>query len=389
MRSPRGNADSGHEGTSGRLAAAAVKPVPAHGLTSEGIDAIKGVAIVAVVLGHNWLLTERYPAVWHVIYAFNIFPFLFLPFLFPSRALTGPFVVDRVVRYLVPWSLVYLLCGGLFFLQSDDLTWRAWLGDLAIGLLIGTAPLVKAASGFQLFWFLPCLLTVVLLRAAMARWPTTGSWLVMSGGLILLALVGRMPQQPLAYVPATAHVAMMMVPVGASLAWIWRNLHSRVGRGATAVVFGSLWLGLSIWMYMSPLNAEHSTLTIFSPKAFAIRLGTMMSSFLFLCAVADRLGRASILVALGRHSLMIYLTSSLWFQAWLRLEGRVSWPDWWQEAWAARIAVSLGVSLGAAFALSWAVTAFPPLRRWVMPRSWAEWPPTARLSRRILCEFCS
>ena len=347
------------------------------GLTSKAIDAIKGVAILAVVLGHNSVLIAQYRNLWHVIYAFNIFPFLFLPFLFPARPLTRQYAADRVVRYLVPWAFVYLLCSWLFFLHSRDLTWTEWLADVGWGLIVGTAPLVKAASGFQIFWFLPCLFALVLLRAACSRWPRAGATLVMGAGTFLLVMVGRLPQAPLSYVPATAYVALMMCPVGASLAWICRKSRGTVPRCAVAFVFGSLWLGLSVWIYLFPFNAEHSSLTILKPVSFFVRLGAMMSSFLFLYAASGVLARMPLLVALGRDSLMVYLTSSLWFQVWLRLERVLDWPAWYRESFASRVAASVLFSLAAACLASRLLTENESVRRWVMPRFWGEWPPTA------------
>lgn len=334
--------------------------------------------MLAVVLGHNSVLIGRYPNVWFVIYAFNIFPFLFLPFLFPARPLTWRYAADRVVRYLVPWALTYLLCCCLFFLQSPTLPWTTWLAQVGAGLVIGTAPLVKAASGFQLFWFLPCLLALVLLRAACARWPRAGALLIWGAGLFLLAIIGQLPQQAMPYVPATAYLALMMCPVGAALAWIWHGTRDRVPRGALAVLFGGAWLSLSVWIYRVPVSIEHSGFTVLEPAALIVRLGAMGSSFVFLCAAAEVLAKVPGLAALGRHSLLVYLTSSLWFQVWLRLERMLDLPAWYRESFALRFGASLAFSLAAAYLLSRAVTGFEPARRWVMPRSWAEWPPTAR-----------
>jgi len=363
-----------------RQLSAAAADRPASGLTSGGIDAIKGVAILAVVVGHNSLLSDQDPGLWHVIYTFNIFPFFFLPFLFPARPLTRQYAADRTVRYLVPWALVYLVCASLYFLQSRNLTWIEWLADVGLGLAVATGALVKQASGFTLFWFLPCLFALVMFKAAGARWPRVGGALVMGAGVVLLAVAGLLPPAVLACVPATAHLALMMCPVGAALAWIWRRAQGRVPRWVIAAVCGGVWLGLSGWIYVSPVSADYGTLTILEPISFAVRVGAMMSSFLFLCAAADWLGRWSLLVALGRHSLMVYLTSSLWFQVWLRLERMLWLPAWYSASLAFRVGASVLFSVAGAYLVSRVVSDVEPLRRWVLPRFWSEWPPAVAVS---------
>ncbi len=249
----------------------------AIGLTSRGIDAVKGVAILAVVVGHNSLLSSQYPSLWHVIYTFNIFPFFFLPFLFPARPLTRQFAADRTVRYLVPWASVYLISSLMFFLRFHNSTWLQWLADVGLGLVVGTGALVKQASGFNLFWFLPCLFALVMFKAAGTRWPHVGRTLVMGAGVVLLAVAGWLPQAVLAYVPATAHLALMMCPVGAALAWIWRRAQGRVPPWVIATVCGGVWLGLSTWIYVFPVSADHGSLTMLEPATFAVRVGAMMS----------------------------------------------------------------------------------------------------------------
>lgn len=363
-----------------RRTAAKAGDRPPSGLTSRGIDAIKGVAILAVVVGHNTLLSDHDPGLWRVIYTFNIFPFFFLPFLLPARPLTRQFAADRTVRYLVPWALVYLATSLLFFLRFHNSTWLQWLADVALGLVVGTGLLVKQASGFTLFWFLPCLFALVMFKAAGTRWPRVGGALVMGSGLVLLAVAGLLPEAALAYVPATAHLALMMCPVGAALAWIWRRSQGRLPRWVIATVCGGVWLGLSAWIYVSPVSADYGSLTMLEPMSFAVRVGAMMSSFLFLCAAADWLGRLSLLVALGRHSLMVYLTSSLWFQVWLRLERGLWLPAWYSASLAFRVVASVLFSLAAAYLVSRVVSDVEPLRRWVLPRFWSEWPPAVAVS---------
>ncbi len=74
---------------------------------------------------------------------------------------------------------------------------------------------------------------------------------------------------------------------------------------------------------------------------------------------------------------MVYLTSSLWFQAWLHLERGLGFPAWYSASLAFRVGASVLFSVVGAYLVSRLASSVGPVRRWVMPRSWREWPPAA------------
>jgi hypothetical protein len=112
------------------------------------------------------LLTESVKHLFEVLYSFHVYGFLFLPFLFAVKPLTGRSIADRAVRYLAPYAVFYLVASVMFFVmyrRSNGLI--AWAGDTLVGLVVASPKTVQKASGFQLFWFLPALFSLTVFRS--------------------------------------------------------------------------------------------------------------------------------------------------------------------------------------------------------------------------------
>lgn len=342
------------------------------GLTSQQIDALKGVLIVLIVVGHNPLVTGAFPGTFEALYSFHVFGFLLLPFWFPVPPLSAALVRDRVVRYLVPHYAFYF-AGAVVFaltLARDPLAYRV-LAVLA-GAVVGSADTVKAGSGLSLFWFLPALLTLTLLRSLAAR----GVWqAVLIVALVAHLLVGALPEPVHVWTPFGLWIALFTYPLGGLVAWAWpRFVAPRLlvwGLGA-----GLVWGVTLAYIYRTRSVFNIGELALPSiENGFALVLHDVsaVAAFITLSALCGTaLGRSRLLAGLGRASLLIFLIHSFVFQALGRVIGAfvpVKGIGWGLALVIATTAVSYGIAL--LFSRNAAV------ERWVTPRSAADWPPTA------------
>ncbi|MBR2790341.1 MAG: acyltransferase family protein, partial [Eggerthellaceae bacterium] len=145
----------------------------------EAIDLIKGLAIIAVVLGHV-LVDRGFLNAW--VYSFQVPLFFFAAGLVFSAkpaeggpyAGFGAFVVKKLRQLMLPYAVfglvaivIYLALGALaasiLGRGEADLS----LLDCLYGLLYGNAALPQLYF-YRPLWFLPCLFVMEVLAGALA-----------------------------------------------------------------------------------------------------------------------------------------------------------------------------------------------------------------------------
>jgi fucose 4-O-acetylase-like acetyltransferase len=150
--------------------------VTAHDKRIEWIDALKGLGISLIVLGHVWSLEQ--PPVFYVwLFAFHVPVFFFAAGLTlkPDQVVLGDFLRRRTVQLMVPY-LVFALLGYVFYLIGYGLSrnlniapagfdyglWRPLIG--IIEGRVGEGRLVNSP-----LWFLPALLIALGLTHGINR----------------------------------------------------------------------------------------------------------------------------------------------------------------------------------------------------------------------------
>lgn len=351
----------------------------AIGLESDGIDALKGILIALIVAGHNPLITGAFPGLFEALYSFHVVAFLLLPFWFPVPPLSGRLVKDRAVRYLVPHYVFYLLACVFFALTLADDSWGQRLFAVGMGALVGSADTVKAGSGLSLFWFLPALLTLTLLR----------SWHARAGGgvsVLILAIaahlgIGLLPEAVRVLTPFGLLIALFVFPLGQFIVWAWPKYVApwllRWG-----LIAGITWIATLVYIFWARSAFNVGELTLYSvlhPLHLFLHDASALAAFVALTALcATPIGRLPFLAAMGRASLLIYLIHSFVFQALLLVTPRLGVP----------LNLVIGLMLFAlTLVLSYGVAHLlmksRVFQRWVTPRYATEWPPTAQVAQPL------
>lgn len=163
------------------------------------IDALKGLGISLIVLGHVWSL-EQPPEFYVWLFAFHVPVFFFAAGLTlkPDQAALGQFLRRRTVQLMLPY-LVYALLGYAFYLTGYGLSRNLSVAPAAfdyglvrplIGILegrVGDGRLVNSPV-----WFLPALLIALGLTHGINRLVHSHALRLsliigLSGGALLLA----------------------------------------------------------------------------------------------------------------------------------------------------------------------------------------------------------
>lgn len=349
------------------------------GLEPVEIDTLKGILIVLIVIGHNVLLSTLFPEFRSQIYNFHVAGFMLLPFLFRSRKLSARLVADRAVRYLVPFAAFYTLSALLYaavISPPDSLT--SWSVDYFRGLLLGSDRAVKSGSGLALFWFLPAIFTLSLIRAA----ATSGKWIrlsLLAACLVIHLSAGAAPEWAKFYIPFGLLVVGFVFPLGALLEALWtRHIGTNILR---AGIIGTLVLTVCIYLSVilnTGINLGKVRLYAWENIALVILHDALiLSAFVVAAWISVPLSRIKLLAVFGRYSLVIYLSHSLIYQLIVLVSRKA---DIAVDNWPAAIAVLI-TTLFLALASALIIHRTALLRVWLTPRDAAQWPLTCAAAR--------
>ena len=349
-------------------------PIPARPHT-DALDAVKGVLILFIVLGHDAAAARLFPWLPRLLYGFHVIGFLLLPFLLPSRGGAGRsrpeprLLADRAVRYLAPYVAFVLVATVLYtlmFAREVPLTLVGW--RTFIGLVTGSAEWLKAACGFALFWFLPTLWAQTVLRYG---WQVAGEHKTLL--LLIIVVHGSVGAWPgLAEVlPLGLGPALFTLPLGLAALHLWPHVQKRpVVTVAVAVV-------LALGARLADFNTNVAVLKVEDwrhPLRLLLQDAHAVSALLAIAAAGPWLARLPGLVHLGRWSMGVYLGHSFFLQAFLISAQRLGLePLGGHAKWFALPILVVAIAGGIAVALG---LQFEPVRRWIVPRDLRDWPPT-------------
>lgn len=351
-----------------------VKPPAATPLYADAT--IRGLLIIAIVLGHSQLLTEARPAFFVSLYFWHVQGFFILAWT-RLDSLQGKRLADRAARYLVPYLWLVVPLGLLRLLLRVDGVTPAALGE---AILVGSAPLLDAQIGTALFWFLPTFLGFTAAMMAIgylrrrhgAQVATLNMALVLLGALNLLGLPDTLKWLPfgiglVGYLVALSVLHEISYPVA-------------MGQRGTpaAVLVWILVIAILIGEAMAIADGQVVNASIFAfsrPPTFALSvLHALAAVAMNICAFAAARGlsRVEPLNMIGKQSLQIFLfhqfalfplTKISWFLIGHDLNSGLRTP----------LGVACAIcAICAALAANWVIQRVPAVRQRLFPADWAD-----------------
>lgn len=121
---------------------------------NNSVDIAKGMGILLVVLGHNWILTHEKNLIFQVIYSFHMPLFFFLGGIFLNSAQSFPALLrTKADSLLKPYAVVLILLG-LYKISVA----RTTPGQYFPGVLYGVGTTLEWSQ----LWFLPSLFVTLV-----------------------------------------------------------------------------------------------------------------------------------------------------------------------------------------------------------------------------------
>ena len=353
-------------------------------------DVIRGVLILIVMFDHNDIIRNVASVnAWFLPMTFHVAGFLLLPFLARPKPLSWPMLRDHAVRYLVPFLFAVLAYSLVFEVAVARLPVAQWLGADAAALVFADPWSLHDATGFIMLWFLPALLSTVVLLALFNS--VSGMWrLALAGaGLAVHLGIGAVPINLRFLVPQGVLIALYILPMGLALRAAIPWLRDRRRPGWALVPLAGLIL-LLCWWRERGTEIEVATLVMPTLVQMLDVLANDASDLCFLfvlISLAPMLARMRPLVLLGQYSLVVYLVHPILYKPILAVLLHVSQVEVLTQPWgmlrywagaAASVLCAGAISLGVAMAIQ----ASFRLRTLLTPRDFAGWLPVAAFARQ-------
>lgn len=265
-------------------------------LSRNESNAIKGLLIILVVLGHNkYVMQGGMSNVY--LYSFHVYAFYYLPFLYDFRRMDwGKFFQKNLVRLYVPYTVFFILVAALAYCTHKSSS----VLRMAETYLCGSQYMLHTTFGFGSFlWFLPTMLSVLTFRQIYYRLGFVGRniMLILSGGCLLgYAYMWHWYLPLWWYSPVCLTVGLGMLLPAICL----RSIFIRASKSSIVLCFFLLTVCVMIF-YPVAHQYHYTYLTI-------NRLICPVLIFSLLLTLRKYLSSSKIIIDLGLQSLIIYLT---------------------------------------------------------------------------------
>lgn len=313
----------------------------------------RGICILLIVLGHNHFFRESYYPAYSALYIFHVQAFLILPFLRTERQATSGPPGGHVARYYTPFFVFVTLYFAIFCAYSfQDATPSEWLRRYARAITVANSATLNEATGFEMFWFLPVFILLMIAREKWSGARIRGRALMLAvaaaahlfGAPLLLADVTLLPWgiPILLYMLLPCLIASFLS--GSELATKSRIL-------ASGVVF-ALSLTMCIRWELRINLSDFRVYDISNPAALLLTDAVMISAALFIYGLSHRITSRA-LSLIGIYSLQIYLIHGIISYAAGLILTKMAIPVGFS------IALGLGTTVALSLALSMMLLATP------------------------------
>lgn len=336
------------------------------------VDVVKGILILVIVAGHNEALCLQFQDVRKFFYYFNVQAFLLLVFCFPSRPFSLHLVVDRSIRYLYPYLLFVVVAALLHGLRGGyEGPFVQGFSAFAVGLFTGAEGKLELIAGLRLFWFLPTLFSLAMLRAVEVKYACAKPVFVLAG-LTLIGVHALTDVIDLSVLPLGVGLALAFYPLGV---FVEHYLASRLLRAHTLtrlMLYGMVaFCATYAIIVLVPLGwvsgASLEGVKWSTPATCMMALALPIISLPALFGFAQLLRWSRFLAFIGKGSLVIYLMHMFYYAALLEL-WKILGISFRESLFFGTITLLL--TFGASAVSVAILDARPSLRRLIIPRDY-------------------
>ena len=317
---------------------------------------------------------------------FHVAAYLVLPFLMTPKRLALGMARDHAIRYLVPF--LFALLGYALAYQivyKGAMPDSQWVRNLGRAFFFADPWSLQASTGFIFLWFLPALLSTVLLAALFNSSPPWAKAVILVVAIMAHLSVGASPLALREAMPQGLLIALYIFPLGIAVRYAIPWILARPARSWIAVV--CLVVFAATWIFELGTEIEVATLVLptFSQPlwVFTSDLGNFTAlATLLICSPLLRYVPG--LRLLGQYSLLVYLFHPMLYKViftlllpYCRID-ELATPVGAAIYWTGAV-ISIVVAASLSICGAVVVRKVPWLKATVTPRTFRDWPPSALL----------
>lgn len=340
-------------------------------LSREESNAIKGIYMLLIVLGHNWFFTMATIelCMMEYFYMFHIAGFFMLPFLYGSRGLTWQGIGNHAARLMWPFLILTTVfyVGVWVVAKGNDFS----AGQLLDTLASGSSGKLKLYCGFQVLWFLPSMFAAMIIhdlaftgRFFKAVVLILGLWFLADKALDTWNVDFRADWRW--RIPFGVGYILPFCMMGIVARWLLLNVRNRK---VFCVVCFLIIVAVTVYFFSNLSYFDHGR---FIDRGADVGEVFYPVAFMFIVVSASRwLIRFGWLEWIGRNSLIIYLAHPFVGFALMMLL-----PDFPHLSVAMQIpiiVVALSVVLVVSVGVAMLINRLKPLKRFLFPHNLNEW----------------
>lgn len=283
-------------------------------MTAQDEESVKlvtrAILILLVVLGHDRIVHDHlYYTGYIFIYSFHVGSFFLLATFGRPRPLDRKTFAGMWRAFLKPYVIFTTIYGVLFFVSEfmqGKVDLATWALRFFAALLVATSPMLDAATGLKLLWFLPAFFVFCILY----------NWYGLADRKLKIAIVAGACVAHLG-LPTIPRSVLAMAPLGSALAayillpaLIFMQLRCLEWRGkmiaANAAIFALSSLAL-IYFRLESVLADYRIFGIDTPLDMIISDAALISGAGVTVSIARGVIGSQMARWIGARSLQIYL----------------------------------------------------------------------------------
>lgn len=351
---------------------------------SNKIDAAKGILILLIILGHASNFWNPEPYITFSLKFFHVAAFLLLPFIYDTQPITLHYMKERLARYYIPFAFFTIIYGIgylIVFRGAGDIA--AWLYDLAAALTNANAPALDTATGLRALWFIPTLISITTLNAALIgrlKIPI----LILLPAAIALHIAASMTSDTLKFqIPFGLTIAAYLLPLGIIIRTIAAHTKQNSLEKAAPIFAVITILSITAAYYAASI-IKFPIIHLPAPSnpiGMMIHPVIIIASFLFL-TTTPWFKNIAPLKWLGQNSLTLYLTHLPFLAITSILLEKMVAHDTITIASSIAAAAIFAVALTGSILCALTLNKYKKLKSLIMPRNWQDWPPAQIFTAR-------
>lgn len=263
-------------------------------------NTLKGILIILIVIGHNYLLAKNIDGLYEYLYSFHVMLFFILPWFYKRKTISVHNSVSRCVKlymYYLVFFVIQIILYNLLIEQNFSLK------ESIYAFFRGGHYALKAVTGYQYLWFLPSFCISMIFYDIYVYHNAYLSKI----GQTLFNILAFIVVLVFIIVPYQKCNALIQGLYFASMSVVTVILYNHIFRHLNKVVPILLFVIMSILVYIEPTRAYIIPLMPFIAFIALWNVGEWLSK------------RSQIFATIGKLSLLIYLIHPLVFQFLIRI----------------------------------------------------------------------